>query len=173
MWEVKCWGFPWCVMMWCAILCPCRFVCDCKNIFHIYFEVGAWNSHVTWRGSVFCSRTYGEQPCCSGGVVQHWTKTPKVMLEKMHRHCNAVTVSATLPSRHSVRMATDNITVGTTVVKHSIYYILGCRDTSSSGSQPLTAHHLRQALRTCAHSQAVGQVTSGGGCVVYTQKYTD
>ena len=94
-------------------------------------------------------------------------------VEKMHRHCNAVTVSATLPSRHSLRMATDNITVGTTEVKHSIYYILGCRDTSSSVSQPLTTHHLRQALRTCAHSQGGGQVTSRGGCVVYTQKYTD
>jgi len=95
------------------------------------------------------------------------------MLEKMHRHCNAVTVSEPLPSRHSVRMATDNITVGTTEVKHSIYYILGCRDTSSSGSLPLTAHHLRQALRTCAHSQGVGQAASRGGSVVYTQKYTD
>jgi len=94
-------------------------------------------------------------------------------VELMHRHCKAVTVSATLPSRHTSSMATDNITVGTTEVKHSIYYILGCRDTSSSGSEPLTAHHLRQALRTCAHSQGVGQAASRGGSVVYTQKYTD
>ena len=92
-----------------------------------------------------CSRTNEEQPCCSGGVVQHWTKTPKVMLEKMHRHCNAVTVSATLPSRHSVRMATDNITVGTTEVNHIIYYIHRCRDTRCCGSLALTAHIMRHA----------------------------
>jgi len=55
------------------------------------------------------------------------------MVEKMHRHCNAMTVFKSNPSHHSVRMATDNITVGTTGVKHIIYYIHRCRDTSSSG----------------------------------------
>ncbi len=33
------------------------------------------------------------------------------MAEKMHRHCNAVTVSKSNPSHHVFDMATDTITV--------------------------------------------------------------
>jgi hypothetical protein len=33
------------------------------------------------------------------------------MAEKMHRHCNAVTVSESNPSHHVFDMATDTITV--------------------------------------------------------------
>jgi len=54
------------------------------------------------------------------------------MAEKMHRHCNAMTVSESNPSHHTFSMATDNITVGTTDWNHIIYYIHRCRDTSSS-----------------------------------------
>ena len=70
----------------------------------------------------------------------------------VHRHCKAMVVQKPWPSHHSFRMATDNITVGTTEVNHIIYYILGCRDTSYSGSLLLTAH---DAHLPCAHTHAV------------------
>ena len=84
----------------------------------------------------------------------------------VHRHCEAMVVQKPWPSHHSFRMATDNITVGTTEVKHSIYYILGCRDTSSSGWLPLTAHHM-PCFTHHAHGQRGHRACATPRCASY------
>ena len=168
-----------------VIPCPCRFTGDCKNIFHIYFEVHAPNSRGTvtemqhskitaklytvrcrtlWTGSA----SWSHEPCTAlpmtttpyGGRVEICIGTAT------HLRCYIITFSHTLKSGNWFHNSCRR------QVSHWNCLHLRC---VGGMHQPDCSHHApwRCIMGAIAQWSGDGHGPDGGCTYMYTRIYTD